>query len=407
MTKARVRRVKGLQVEYRGGLILSRWGTKIACGSEHHSLFREIELLADLGLVVAREIPLNTLAGLLTGSYSLHGGVVRDAGGRIVSHLITSGPFDLVKTLVPGVNTLTSLVGSGQLYSLAKDVEQVRQMVSTVLTVSTAGAVLSGVGLVASVAGTAFLSRKLDSVQRQLEHIERLLNDQHLSVLKGAVDSLKHAENAADRETRRALLVSAKTDFSKSAHFYGSQFADPRSVNEVIVLEEPFALASIGSAICLSELGMYGAAAADFEGHCDRWRPLARKHVSKYLLGDAPYRLLDGAYADDLPARELADTLDYVNSEQKSWSRIDELRKEKAGRGLNFPKPWGDKEKEDKAAIQVARTLRAKDAVLDSYGEHLRFLDAKKISVGAFATAANEERKALGCDAVCLLGMAA
>jgi hypothetical protein len=321
--------------------------------------------------------------------------------------LLTSGPLDLVKTLVPGINTLSSLVGSGQLYTLARDVDQVRQMVSTVLTVSTAGAVLSGVGLVASVAGTAFLSRKLDSVQRQLEHIERLLKDQHLSVLKGAVDSLKHAENAADRETRRALLVSAKTDFSKSAHFYGSQFADPRSANEVLMLEEPFALASIGSAICLSELGMYGAAAADFEGHCDRWRPLARKHVSKYLLGDAPYRLLDGAYADDLPARELADTLDYVNSEQKSWSRIDELRKEKASRGLNFPKRWGDTEKEDKAAIQVARTLRAKDAVLDSYGEHLRFLDAKKISVGSFAAAANEERKAMGCKAVCLLGLAA
>ena len=218
-------------------------------------------MLAELGLAVVREIPVQTLAGLVSGAYTLHGGVVRDAGGRIVAHLLTSGPADLIKATIPGLNVLSSLVGSGQLYSLSRDVEELRGVVESVMTVASAGAALSGIGLIANVAGTAFLSRKLDSVQTQLARIERLLNDQHLSVLRGAVDNLRHAEHAADMETRKAMLVSAKTDFSKSAHFYGSQFADSRSLQEVLALEDSFGLAVVGSALCLSELGMYGAAA--------------------------------------------------------------------------------------------------------------------------------------------------
>lgn len=261
-------------------------------------------MLAELGLAVVREIPVQTLAGLLTGAYTLHGGVVRDAGGRIVAHLLASGPADVIKSTIPGLNVLSSLVGSGQLYSLSRDVEEVRGLVESVLTVASAGAALSGIGLIANVAGTAFLSRKLDAVQSQLARIERLLNEQHLSVLRSAIDNLRHAEHASDNETRKAMLVSAKTDFSKSAHFYGSQFADSRSSQEVLALEESFGLAAIGSALCLSELEMYGAAAADFEGHYDRWRPLAQKHVQQYFLGDSPPRLLE-ANVHDAPAADV------------------------------------------------------------------------------------------------------
>jgi len=42
-------------------------------------------MLADLGLSVARQIPVETLTGLVSGMYSLHGGVIRDAGGPFES----------------------------------------------------------------------------------------------------------------------------------------------------------------------------------------------------------------------------------------------------------------------------------------------------------------------------------
>lgn len=363
-------------------------------------------MLTELGLAVVREIPSQTLAGLLTGAYSLHGGVVRDAGGRIVAHLLSSGPGDLIKATIPGLNVLSSLVGSGQIYSLSRDVAELRVLVESVMTVATAGAALSGIGLIANVAGTAFLSRKLDAVQSQLANIERLLKEQHLSVLKGAVDNLRHAEHAADRETRKAMLVSAKTDFSKSAHFYGGQLADSRTVPELLALEDSFSLAAIGSALCLSELGVHGAAAADFEGHYERWRPLAQKHVQQHLLGDAPQRLLGEALVDDVPAAELVQALDFAHSTSKSWGWIDELRREKASsRGISIPN-WS-KDKSIREAAAMSTKLRIKDGSLAAFGEHLRLLDRKRISASAFAAAADEARRQLDVPAAWLASSAA
>ena len=52
------------------------------------------------GLSVARAIPKEALLGLISGSYSLHGGVVRDVGGRIVAHLAM--PSTMVSA-IPGM----------------------------------------------------------------------------------------------------------------------------------------------------------------------------------------------------------------------------------------------------------------------------------------------------------------
>jgi hypothetical protein len=358
-------------------------------------------VLADLGLAVVREIPVQTLAGLLSGAYTLHGGVVRDAGGRIVAHLLSSGPADLIKATIPGLNVLSSLVGSGQLYSLSRDVNELRGTVESIMTVASAGAALSGIGLIANVAGTAFLSRKLDAVQAQLARIERLLNEQHLSVLRSAVDNLRHAEHAADRETRKAMLVSAKTDFSKSVHFYGSQFADPRALQEVLALEDSFGLAAIGSALCLSELGMHGAAAADFEGHYDRWRPLARKHIQQHFLGEAPHRLLTDAGVEDVPAADVVAALDFVHSSHKAWGWIDELRRERAA--VRLP-TWSSKDKALREAAGMALKLRAKDSSFSAFGEHLRLLDHKRLSASGFAAAAETARTEMDAPVAWLVG---
>ena len=48
-------------------------------------------MINEIGLTVARAIPYEHLAGLLSGSLTVHGGVIRDAGGRIVSHLVLPG----------------------------------------------------------------------------------------------------------------------------------------------------------------------------------------------------------------------------------------------------------------------------------------------------------------------------
>jgi hypothetical protein len=352
-------------------------------------------MLFNLGLAVVREIPVSVLAGLVNGAYRLHGGVVRDAGGRIVAHLLSSsGPADLAKQFMPGLNTLSALVGSGQIYTMAKDVAQIQQMLGTVLALSSASTVLSGLGLVASVAGSAFLNQKLNSIQEQLKYVERLLNEQHVSALKSAVDSLRHAEQASDPETRRALLVAAKQEFAKAAHFYGSQFADPRTVKEIPVLEDCFSVAAVGSALCLSELGMFGAAAADFEGHFDRWVRLSRQHVQRHVIGKDRARLLGHGFVDEFPASELVATLDFAYGEEKSWRWIDELRKEKGG-------VWT--QSIPREAVDMGAMLRAKHGALDAFAAHLRFLDAKKLTATGFVAAVREAANEVDASDVCVV----
>lgn len=359
-------------------------------------------MLGDLGFTVLREIPLNTLSGLVTGAYSLHGGVVRDAGGRIVAHLLTSGPADLLKSLIPGIKVLSGLVGSGQLYSVARDVAELKEIVSSVLLISATGTALSGLGLIATVGSTAFLSRKLDGIQQQLKHVERLLTDQHLAVLKGAIDNLRHAAAVDDSESRRAMLIAAKSDFAKCTHFYGSQFADPRTLEEIQVLDDCFALSFVGYASAMSELGMHGGAMAEFAGHYERWRPLAQKHVLKHVVGGERHRLLGTNLVADLPTQEMVATLDFAFGEQKSWAWIDELRREKAGGRVSIPRPWPE-DRPHKNALEMGRQLRAKDLALATFGAHLGFLDAKRLTASAFALAMETARSDLDAPAICVL----
>lgn len=358
-------------------------------------------MLSTLGLEVVRHIPIQTIAGLATGAYSVHGGVVRDVGGRIVAHLLAAGSTSSMLGLIPGATVLSGIIGNAQLYSIARNVKELQSTVNTVMTVASAGAALSGIGLIANVAGTAFLARKLDRVQSQLSHIERLLNEQHLSVLRGAVDNLRHAEHAADESTRKAMLIAAKTDFSRSAHFYGSQFADPRGLEEILALDNSFVLAAFGAVLALSELGMRGAASAEFEHYFERWQALSRKHIGKYLLGGTPQRLLFESKVEDVSAAELVRYLDFVNATNKSWLWIDELRNEKAGRGMSLPS-WGN-DKAFTTRVELARVLTAKDRVLDGFGAHLRLLDEKQLTVSEFRQKVEGAREALGVSSACVV----
>jgi len=173
-------------------------------------------VLTELGLTVTRSIPLEQLGGLLSGAYSLHGGVIRDGAGRIVSHLVSSGTPNALTSLVPGLNTLSSVIANGQLYSLGRDVAAIQSTVSTVLNVASAGAVLSGLGLVTSIAGFAYLHKRLNVVDKQLAELLDIVKDikqtlmyQQFANLRAAVKLMQHAERADDHEVRRGKLLQA------------------------------------------------------------------------------------------------------------------------------------------------------------------------------------------------------
>ncbi|MGL4882537.1 MAG: hypothetical protein ACRC8K_15970, partial [Waterburya sp.] len=70
------------------------------------------------GWAVARTIPFETLAGLITGQYKLYGGVIRWAAGtpnagEIVKHLIPTAfsPFGTI----PGLDFIPGIIANLQL----------------------------------------------------------------------------------------------------------------------------------------------------------------------------------------------------------------------------------------------------------------------------------------------------
>jgi len=374
----------------------------------------ESSLLQALGLIVLRQIPMQLLPGLLGGAYQLHGGVVRDAGGRIVAHLLTAGPSDLMRSLVPGMDLLSGLVANGQLFRLSRSVEELRSSVQTILQVSATGTALSGLGLVTQAAGVAYLAHRLGRIERVLARMEQSLEDlkravvtHHLATLKGAMDNLRHAESDEDLGRRTGMLLDAKRDFQVARHYYLSRVADAAEPQEFAALEECLTLAMLGAALTASELRRYDVAAADLRTHAADWNAAARRFVQERALGVNPERLLETS-PDQVSSGDLVALLDFAEGDAKGWTRIDELRrrsleKERSGtRGL----PWPRKLEElpiPVDALGVARALRERDLVLQAQVEHFCFLEKSGISARDFSQAAQSELSASGVEAVCIV----
>jgi len=374
----------------------------------------ESSLLQALGLIVLRQIPMQLLPGLLGGAYKLHGGVLRDAGGRIVAHLLTAGPSDSMKSLVPGLDLLSGLAANGQLFKISRSVEELRSSVQTILQVSATGTALSGLGLVTQAAGVAYLAHRLGGIEHVLAKIEQSLEDlkravvtHHLATLKGAMDNLRHAESDEELGRRTGMLLDAKRDFQVARHYYLSRVAEATEPQEFAALEECLTLSMLGAALTASELRRYDLAAADLKTQAADWNIAARRFVRERALGVTPERLLE-ASPDQVSSGDLVALLDFAEDNAKGWARIDVLRrrsveKERSGaRGLAWPRKVEELQI-PMDALGVALALRERDLVLQAQVEHFCFLEKSGISARDFAQAARDELSASGGEAVCIV----
>jgi hypothetical protein len=291
---------------------------------------------------------------LLSGAYSLHGGVIREGGGRIVAHLATSGESGALNSLVPGVNVLGTMLGNGQLIGLGSTAKQVQSTLSNVVSIASTGAMLSGLGLVTSIAGFAFLHMRLDEMGARLaklantvEEIMRLITSQQYASLRVAVDTMQHAELSSDLEVRRGLLLQAKRDFTNLIYLYGYQWNESSNIKELPFLEDCYTLAYTGASLATSELGMSEVAASEFRKHYENWLQTAKKHVAKQL---------------DHPPR-------------------------RAGR---------------MAITRLKEKLGARDKVLQANAAHLDFLDVKRLKVSEFSKDIESCLQQLNAPAVCV-----
>lgn len=376
-------------------------------------------MLAELGLAVTREIPGNVITGLLNQTLSLHGGVVRNGLGQIVAHLATPAGAASLASLVPGPAMLASLAGSvtnvGQFYMLSRDVQAVQQSVNSVLSLSMATTVLSGLGLATSIAGFAYLSRrlsridaKLNALEKQVREIRTLIQSQQKAQLLAAIDYLRQAETTLDERLRHDLLMQAKAGFTTLTHYYRELWAEAAEIAQVEGVDEYFTLAFTGAALAASELGMRDAAWSDLTRHYEEWRVLARRHCGRLLVGDDPQRLLAASLVRDLPARDLVATLDFVNGTERGIGWIDDLRGQstsivsKARSALPNRVQRMISSRDEKPAIELSSRLRARDVVLNADAAHFGFLAEKKISASWFSAAMNESLIAQGNEPICI-----
>ena len=354
-------------------------------------------MLTELGLTVSRQIPAEFLGGLLSGAYSLHGGVLRDGAGRIAAHLVSGGATSSLATLIPGVNTLSSLIANGQLYSLGRDVAEIQSTLTSVLNIASAGAALSGLGLVTSVVGFAFLHKRLVAMDKRLaelldavKDVKQTLMYQELANLRGAVKLMQHAEHAEAAEVRRGKLLQANEAFTKLIYFYGQQWDESKDVKQLPFIDDCYTLAFTGASLTNSELGMYEIASTEFEEHYQFWKKAAQLNIRSQLLNENSQRLLKDVTASVLPVRQLIKLMDFAYDSKKGIDWIDDLRK-LPSLTSRLPQIRGIPVK----TIEMANSLAARNDVLHATASHLELLGSKRISVSKFSMAIENERKRL------------
>jgi len=340
--------------------------------------------ITELGINVARSIPNEFWTGLATGKYTSHGAVVRNLAGQIVGHLgmpAASVAIPVVGPALAGLASASSLVANAQLVSLSHAVQNV-------LNVAMANTVLSGLGLATSIVGFVYLTTRINQIDSKLREIDgdvkdikRILQSSLRAQLQGAVDTYRLADGAEERSTRKDLLMHARNAFGSLVHHYKSEFENGRKFDETVASEGYFIIACLGNAMSTSDLGMCDAAARDLKTHQADWRTIARKRCETLLDLGNPTRLLDGQYVEALPTSTLIRVLDFAHGKRLGIKRIDEMRRTSGA--MKLPK-FGDI---DESSIEFAKSLQARDDILDSYSAHLSFLASKKVSVTDFARA--------------------
>ena len=144
------------------------------------------------------------IQGLLNGSLTRYGGVIREtATGRIVRHLaespsLTNNLMSLTANpILGGANLVTNAVGHG---ITINKLNQIQQMLPSILQMSQIAAGASVINAGISVAGFAYMGYKLDRIQISLGKMQQSMEagfkniDERLNVLSGQLAYLPVCE---------------------------------------------------------------------------------------------------------------------------------------------------------------------------------------------------------------------
>jgi len=366
-----------------------------------------IETFMRLGL--ERCIPAEVLAGLITGQYSLHGGVIRwasgtELGGQIVRHLVPVGQqaisasplFAPISSVLGAVNTYQLHRVSGQVGALADTTQQV-------LSIATNTMMLSGLNLAVSALGFSVLKQKLDKLEAQLSQIKQevkaireLLELKERAELAAALTDLLRTVTIADmrEEHRHKLLSEARTRLGPIVHKYKELLEKADNLEKAMGYEEYFCLTSLAHARCSADLGMLSLAKEEMEEAYVVWKKQAQRIANQHLLKKQPERFLYSDFCQDLPVSVLVKCLDFAYGEQKGYGWFDELRgktepwhKEIGELQIGLLRPGGRKlaiREERKQILPALQKLVARNDVLDGFVAQYGLLEKHDETPGGF-----------------------
>lgn len=318
------------------------------------------------GLILSRTIPDHCLFGVVTGTYRVCGGVIRNASGQIVAHLVNSGSSALGATpfsaAVDAINTV-------QLHRIGRSVASVEAATGQLLTLAQGTAALSGLTLAVSIGGFAFLARQVTRLERKLSElakdvkaIQTFLGSQERAALGSAMQTLSLlAPGGQDEKIRIPLLVNARQTIGAIHQRHREQLETVSRVEEVLAAEEYFSVTALAHALCTAELGMQAAATAELESAHELWRSQVRR-ISLETILSSPARFLTAGYGDVTTA-ELVDWLDFAHGTEHGIAWIDTLRRQSAG----FRLPHFGPAATDLLAIDLIRKFCARDRIFQGY----------------------------------------
>ena len=370
------------------------------------------------GWTVARAIPFDTFAGLITGQYKLYGGVIRHAAGtpyagQIVRHLIPAALSPL--GAIPGLNFLPGIIAysqlnrvkemnkfnTHQLMQMSGQISSLSQSTQQVLQIAAGTAFLSGLGLTVSCIGFASINKKLNTIDSKLKNIQKdikavkyFLESSERAKLRATLNALLKIDVKTAIEHRHTILHNSRNTLAEINMRYRELLSEADKIETAMIYEEYFSLTALSQVRCTAELGMLDIAYKEIKEINLFWQAQARRIAKEMLVGMYPERFLATDFADDVSVTELVEWLDFIHQQNKGLCWIDELRLtmnetwysnwlKNDYSGLNRNKGIGIN-KEKKIIIPALRKLIARSQVFEGYTAQYELLEARQIKPSDF-----------------------
>lgn len=350
------------------------------------------------GYTLTRSIPDSVLAGVLSGSYKIFGGVIRNDAGQIVAHLVNAGnQVNLLPMFLSPVNSIFSGLNTYQLYRIGTNVQQL-------IGLAQASMAISGLTLAVSSAGFLFLSNKINKIDKKLEemaadlkYIKKFLELQERARLVSALKVIRELGQIEDESTKTQMLINSRQTLGEIHEKYKALLLEDKSAKELMFIEEYFTITAIGHALCSAELGMYDQATNDLLESKITWGKAAKAFVGEKVLGKEPQRLLTRKYVSHIKSEEIAGWMDFVDDSEIGIDRLDKLRDMTPRIDINI---FNSIDKEEAIAIDVSRKLVQRDRILQGYVDQYGYFSSMKMKpseVQKYFDSLSEENKINKC----------